>query len=121
MLKPSESLIGSLALATVVYAIYQGALPPVADVRVGQNEDRDIQAAERTATWTAAGTVAIVSLLAKDPTLFTVGGFMTIVLAWWYRHANTVNPLTGRASEAVGFTRRGTMDETGTAVEYEAA
>lgn len=120
MLKPSESVIGSLALATVVYAVYQGALPPIADVRVGQNADADIEAAERMATWTSAGTVAIVSLLAKDPTLFTVGGLMTVALAWWYRHANAVNPLTGRASEAMGFARRGMMDENGT-VEYSEA
>jgi len=118
MLKPNESLIGSLALGTFVYAVYQGALPSVADVRVAPNDNGDIHAAERLATWTAAGTVAFVSLITKDPTLFTVGGLMVITLAWWYRHANMVNPMTGRASEAIGW-HRGSMDETGT-VEYAA-
>ena len=96
-LKPETSLIVGLGTATLVYGIYQAALPPIADVRVAESDNRDIQASERLASWTSAAVVAGVSLITKDPTIFILGGSMVIVLAWWHRHADQVSPLTGKA------------------------
>lgn len=97
-LKPNESLIASAAVITAVFATYQTALPAVADERVAPSSDSDLAAAERVATWTSAGLVSVISLLAKDPTIFVLGGMTTVVLAWMHRHANEVNPQTGRAA-----------------------
>ena len=96
-LKPEISLTVGLATAVLVFAIYQQATPSIADIRVGDELDPDIEDAERVASWTAAGTVAAVSLLAKDATVFILGGSMVIAMAWMTRHADAVNPLTGRA------------------------
>ena len=98
MLKPNESLMASAAVVTAVYATYQMALPPIVDERAAPVGDADLAAAEKVATWTAAGLVSVVSLLAKDPTIFVLGGLSVVVLSWTHRHANEVNPLTGRAS-----------------------
>lgn len=95
-LKPEISIGVGLAVATVVYGIYQTSMPPVTDVRVAPSQDMHINASRNTSAWTAAAVVAGVSLIAKDPTVFTIGGAMVIALDWWYRHANAVHPSTGR-------------------------
>lgn len=97
ILKPEMSLSLSLATATVVYGIYQGALPSVADVRSIDQQNSDVESAERLAGWTSAAVVSGISILAKDPTIFIVGSAMVVTLAWWHRHADMVNPLTGKA------------------------
>lgn len=101
MLSSDKSLIVGLATATIVYAIYSNGLPTVADIRVGEPGDTDIAAAEKSAAWTAAAVVSGISLLAADPTVFVIGGSSIIGLSWWHRHANEVNPMTGKASTAV--------------------
>lgn len=100
MLKPEVSLTVALATGTLVYSIYQGATPTIADIRTVDPNNSDVQSAERQATWTAAAAVAGISLIAKDPNPFIFGGAMVIVMAWGRRHADMVNPLTGLASGA---------------------
>lgn len=96
-LKREVSLGVGLATAALVWGVYNSALPSIAEARVAAPNDTDLAAAERAATWTAAAVVAGVSLLAKDPTVFILGGTMVVALAWWHRHANLNNPLTGQA------------------------
>ncbi len=101
-LKAETSLTVGLATAAVVYSVYSNALPTVADIRVGEANDDHIARAEQLAAWTAAGVVAGVALIAKDPTVFVMGGTMVIALSWWHRHANAVNPLSGMAARFGG-------------------
>lgn len=96
LLKPEVSLGVALATGAVVYGIYQRATPTHADIRSLQANNADINAAERQATWTAAGVVGAISLIAHDPTVFTVGGLMIIAEAWKHRHANMVDSTLGR-------------------------
>lgn len=95
-LKPESSLMVGLATATVVYGIYQAALPNLADVRSLDARNSDVESAERLASWTAAGVVAGIALLAQDMTVFIIGGAMVTGMAWWNRHANEITPLTGK-------------------------
>ena len=97
MLSPSESVLGSAAVFAVVLGVFEAALPHIADVRVASENDADLASAERLASWTSAAVVTTVAVLAKDPTIFMVGGIGVIALAWWHRHANAVNPSTGKA------------------------
>lgn len=96
-LKPDQSVMVALATGAVVYGIYTNALPTIADVRSAQPHNGDIQAAERSATWISTAVVAGVSLIARDPTIFILGGAMVIALAWWHRHADMVKPELGKA------------------------
>lgn len=100
-LKPDVSLGVALATATVVYGIHSNFTPPVADVRSLEKNNGDIQASEKAATWVSAAVVAGISLLAKDPTIFVVGGTMVVVMAWTTRHADQVDTVTKRASSAM--------------------
>lgn len=94
--KPEVSLGLGLATATVVYAIYQKGVPNQADLRVGKPGDADAEAARKQAAWLAAGTVAGISLLAKDATIFIIGGMTVVGLDWLTRVNNFTNPLSGR-------------------------
>lgn len=98
MLKPEVSLGVGLGTGAVVAAIYYNALPPMVDIRVGPSQNKDVGAARKAAAWTSAGIVGGISLLAKDPTIFAVGAGFIIVLDWWYRHANAVDPRAGKAT-----------------------
>lgn len=96
-LKPEISLGVGLATATVVYGIYMNALPPVVDLRTTPANNEDVASTEKAASWTAAAVVAGISLIAKDATVFIIGGGMIIALSWWNKHANMVNPEFGLA------------------------
>lgn len=97
MLKPDTSLTVGLATAAVVYGVYMNALPPVVDLRATPANDPQVYGTEKAAAWTAAAVVAGVSLIAKDMTVFIIGGSMVVALSWWNRHANMVNPDFGMA------------------------
>jgi hypothetical protein len=97
-LKPDVSLMAALATGAVVWGIYNNALPSMPDVRVGRPDDPHVDGSRKAATWTAAATVAGISLIAKDPTIFIVGGAMTIAADWWYRHANAHNPMVSHVT-----------------------
>lgn len=92
-LKPDVSLTVALAVGAVVWGVYTNALPTLPDVRVGKPNDPDVDGSRKAAAWTAAGIVGGISLIAKDPTVFIVGGGMVIAADWWYRHANNKNPM----------------------------
>jgi hypothetical protein len=96
-LKPEISLGVGLATATVVYGIYMNALPPVVDLRTTPANNEDVASTEKAAAWTAAAVVAGISLIAKDATVFIIGGGMIVALSWWNKHANMVNPEFGMA------------------------
>jgi hypothetical protein len=94
-LKPSESLMGGLAVGSVVYAIYGNATPTVADIRAAAPNDQNIANSRKQAAIMSAGLVGAISLIAKDPTIFIIGGAIIVGMDWWTRHANAVNPKTG--------------------------
>lgn len=98
MLKPEVSIPVALATGVMVFAIFQNATPPYVDQRAAPANDPDLSKSNKMATWTAAGAVSVVSLIAKDPVVFMLGGAAVIVMSWWGKHGNAVNPLTGRAS-----------------------
>lgn len=98
MLKRETSLAVGLATAALVWGVYNGALPSVAETRAAPAGDGHLSSTERAATWTAGAVVAGVSLIAKDPTVFIMGGSMVVALAWWHRHANSVDPTRGSAT-----------------------
>jgi hypothetical protein len=94
-MKAEASLGMGLATGVVVFAIYSHSMPSVVDHRVGDANDPDAGASERTARWLSAGTVAAISLIAKDPTVFVIGGAMVVALSIWHRYSNMFDPVTG--------------------------
>jgi len=109
-IKPEVSIGVALPVAALVYAIFANATPPITDVRQAQPGDADVDAARKLAVWTAAGVVGAVSLIAGDPNVFILGGGTIVVMDWWHRHANEVDPLTGRAASVIQMDS-GMMDD----------
>jgi hypothetical protein len=95
-LKPEVSIPTALATGSIVYTIYNRGLPPTADIRRGSQGNDDIEAARKANAWMAASVVGGISLIAKDATIFIVGGAMVVGLDWITRYSNWTNPLTGR-------------------------
>jgi len=100
-MKPEYSVMTGTMTAVVVYGIYQNALPSVADVRSLQANNADLAKSERAASWMSAAVVAGVALIAKDPTVFIIGGAAVVGMAWFHRHANAVHPTTGTTAIAM--------------------
>lgn len=90
---PREASLGvGLGTAAIVWAIYQGHLPSIAEVRVSANADADLAGSERTASWIAAGFVGGIAWIAKDPTVLVIGGVTLLALSWAHKHANQHDP-----------------------------
>jgi hypothetical protein len=88
LLKPSEELTVSAISATLVYAIFALNTPNLADVRADKPGNMNSYKSANTATWTSAAVVSGVALLSKSPTVFVVGGVMTLIEAWKHHFAN---------------------------------
>jgi hypothetical protein len=100
-LTPDGKLGLGLTTGVLVYGIYQMQMPTATDIRMAEAGQPDVQAAERGATWMSAAVVSGIALVAKSPEVFVIGGVFTVGLAWMYRHADTVNPITKKAVSAV--------------------
>jgi hypothetical protein len=96
MARPEISIPAALATGTVVIALYQRGMPPALDVRAAQVGDRNVEAVRKQNAWMAAATVSAISLIAKDATVFIVGGAMVVILDWMTRANIWTNPVTGQ-------------------------
>jgi hypothetical protein len=94
--KPEVSLGLGLATGAVVYGTWQHFIPNQADVRVGKPGDETLEKARKQAAWFSAAIVGGISLIAKDPTIFIIGGAIVVGLDWATRGNNWTNPLSGR-------------------------
>lgn len=101
MLKPNENLMLAAAVGAVVYGTYNIALPTIADARGLPGNVEDIDKAEKVATWGSLAVVSTISLLAKSPEVFVVGGLFTIGLAWSYKHASKVDNFQSQARDLI--------------------
>lgn len=95
-LKPSESVMVSLATGAMVYGVYQYSLPTVAEVHATEPHNINLDAGRKKAMWTSAAVVGGAFLLTHDPNVFMVGAGVFLLLEWSYRHANATHPNTGK-------------------------
>lgn len=95
-LKPEYSVMSGLAVGAVVFAIHSNFTPDMADIQALPSGTKDIDSAERKATYLSAGIVAGISLLAKDPTIFVIGSVVTVAMAFMTRHANYSDGTVGK-------------------------
>lgn len=105
--RPEISIPAALATGTLVYTIYNRGLPPILDMRAAKVGDPNVEAVRKQNVWMAAATVAGISLIAKDATVFIVGGAMVVVLDWMTRANIWTNANTGRV-EGPGVLRMAT-------------
>jgi hypothetical protein len=113
MLKPEVSLPLAMATAVGVYAVFQVEAPNLADVKGASPHNKIAAKSITTAGWTAAGMTAGVSLLAKDYTIFVVGGMVTLALILKYKHANVTEPNTGKVVFPPSYQNQGSNTTVG--------
>lgn len=113
-LKPEVSLMGGLAVATVVFAIHSNATPSMADMQGLPVGTKDVDQSERRATWMSAGVVATISLLARDPGIFVIGSAMTVLMAWNSRYSLWTDSKTGPINTGPGQNASSANELTGT-------
>lgn len=103
MLKPEVSIPVALATGAVVVGTFQAMTPTNADQRTvtpGSRGADFLASSEKTAFFVSVGICAAVSLIAKDPVPFWVGGGLSVALAWSHRYAREVDPGTGKLTGA---------------------
>ena len=104
-LTPEASVMSGLAVAGVVYAIHSNFTPTHADIQGLPTGNKDIDNAERSATWLSIGVVSGISLLAKDPTIFIIGSAATVAMALFTRHATWTESASSLLQQAPGVSQ----------------
>jgi hypothetical protein len=95
-LKPDSATGVGIATAIGVYLIYNNALPTLADVRSASPHDGDVETARKHAAWESAALIGIVFLVSRDFNSYLISGVALIGADLMYKHANAVNPTTGK-------------------------
>lgn len=101
-MKPEVSLPVALATGSVVYAIFSNATPSFADMNVSAPDNTALSNANKSATLMSAAVVGGISLIARDSTVFIIGGMMTVAMAFWTKYHNMVDPATSRLLGTLG-------------------
>lgn len=87
-LKPSEELLMAITGVAIVLAEFQVTCPPLADVRADQKGNVNSYKSVNQAVITSAAILGSVSLIARTPTVFTIGGAVILLKAWQHHFAN---------------------------------
>jgi hypothetical protein len=96
ILNPNTSVMIGLANGALIVSIYDKTVPQIAAVRVADPHDGDVEAARKHAAWASAGVLGFVYLLTRDKNAFLIGGLMLAGIDMMVKHANGLNPMTGR-------------------------
>jgi hypothetical protein len=101
---PREFARGGLAtgvmVAIVDVLIWRHYVPNVCDVRTATPYNTDVEAAERSALTVGAAFTIVAALFARSVEVFTIGGLVLVALDFSTKHANAVNPDTGKMAAA---------------------
>lgn len=87
-LKPSDELIMAVTGVAIVLAEFQSSCPPLVDVRGDQKGNINTYKSVNHAVISSAAILGAVSLIARTPTVFTIGGAVIILKAWQHHFAN---------------------------------
>jgi hypothetical protein len=124
-LKPSESVMVSLATGAMVYGIYQYSLPTLAEAHQTEPGNINLDAGRTKAMWTSAALISGVFLFTHDPNVFMVGALSFMALEWSHRHANSTAPNTGKmvhpsqvSTLNQGYTQSSTVPDDASSLEY---
>lgn len=84
--------------------IWRHFVPTVTDIRTAQQFNGDVESAERTALITSTAFTVLVALFARSMEVFAIGGVAILGLDFSVKHANAVNPDTGKMAQQVPAT-----------------
>lgn len=96
ILKPNESVAISLGTGGLVFGVYQFMLPSVTEIHGAEAHNGAVSTSQKKAMWTSAAVVGGATLLTRDPNVFIAGAAVFLFLEWSARHANMVDPKSGK-------------------------
>lgn len=102
ILKPDQSVVIALAVAGGVLGVYSHNLPTVVEIHAAPAHNEAVYSAMNKAKWTSAALVTGAYLLTRDPNVFVAGGATFVAIEWMARHANAVDPNTGKMAPFSG-------------------
>lgn len=94
---PENAVIVGLGEGAAIVALYAGALPPHVDIRSADQHNPDVEAARKRAAWASVTLLGLVLLITQDVNATLIGGAFLGVTDLLVKHANAVNPTTGKA------------------------
>jgi hypothetical protein len=94
-----ESLVG-VAAAAGSLLIFNHFVPGVADQRQVKPFNGDLESAEREALFASTGFVLVTAGLMKSLRVFIIGGVAIIAVDFAMKHANAVDPSTGKMASS---------------------
>jgi hypothetical protein len=102
LLKPEGSVILGAAVIGVVAGIYELNVGSIAQVRQSPSNLPANTSSVKKAGYTSLVAVAGIALIARDPNVVILGGAAIIAFHLGARHANMVNPASGKMEAAAG-------------------
>lgn len=87
----NEIAVSALSVGTVL-GVFAIMTPTVAQTRMTTPVHAQVHGSVRSAVLTSAVIVGGIAFLGKSPAVAIAGGVTTVLLAWNYYHANSVNP-----------------------------
>lgn len=95
-----ELLVG-VVVAAVDVGIYRHFVPSVSDIRTADAFNGDIEHAERTGLIVGSVFTLVVAGLAQSMKVFAVGGITLVALDFAIKHANAIDPSTGKMAGTI--------------------
>lgn len=102
ILKPDTSVMLGLANGAIILAIYNGTIPNITFIRTGDSHDDDVESTRKAAAWTSAAILGFMFLVTRDRNSFLIGGLVLAGTDMMVKHANGVNPGTGKLDSQHG-------------------
>lgn len=102
LLKPESSVTTGVLEAIGIYLIYNHSLPGLHDVKSAPQHDDTLESTRRTAGIESAVLLGAVFALTRDFNALIIGGVSLLAVDSMYKHANAVNPGTGKADMSGG-------------------
>jgi len=102
-IKPSDELIVGATSIALVLAIFNQNTPNLADIRADKVNNVNTHKSVKLAAITATGVVGALSLLAKSPTVFVIGGAAILFETWKLHFANYGVNGTEQNQAAAGY------------------
>lgn len=94
----NEMTVGILTGA-VDALIWTHFMPSIADIKEVSQYNDNIESTERTALIVCTGFTLLTAGFARSARVFAIGGIVILALDFATKHANTVNPQTGKMAQ----------------------
>lgn len=98
-LRPDTATMTGVLTALGVYMIYTNSLPNITDIKMAQPDDRAVESARKHAAWKSAALIGVVFLVARDLNSYIISGTALVGIDLMHKHANQVNPTTGKVHD----------------------